>query len=207
MRQYLALGRWWGVPVRAHWSVLFAIPWYYLHSGSFRLSVIAFVPFGFLMVVHEFGHAAVARWQQLRVEQINLYFLHGQCIHETPHYEAEDVRIAWGGVGAQFILFVIALAATVPVRYAPPVAQFHLEPFFWVLLQGNLLLIAFNLIPIAPLDGHIAWRFVPGYLARLRPRARALFQKKPGPVKKTNPAQAEKIAADAIKKMMGKENA
>src|SRR6185436_7976307 len=138
-------------------------------SGSFYRSVIAFVPFSFLMVVHEFGHAAVARRHQLEVEQINLFFLHGQCIHETPHYEEEDIRIAWSGVGAQFIVLILALAATVPIRDAPLAVQFYLEPFFWVLLQGNLLIIAFNLVPIAPLDGHVAWRFVPACLARLRP--------------------------------------
>lgn len=207
MRQYQALGRWWGVPVRAHWSLLLVIPWYYLHSRSLYLSAIAFAPFTFLMLVHEFGHAVVARWHRLRVHQINLLFLHGQCVHEAPYCEADHVRIAWAGVGAQMIVLILALAVTVPARYAPLSAQFYLEPFLWMLVQGNLLIIAFNLIPVAPLDGHIAWRFVPTYLARLRARAKAVLRRKSTPTTKVDPAEAERIAADTIRKMMSKESA
>jgi len=137
--------------------VLLALPWFYYQTRSVSATAIACVAFSFLMVVHELGHAAVARWRNVEVDGIQLYFIHGLCTHEEPYHEEDDVLIAWGGVAAQFIVLVIAFGASLLLAAFAPFAYRLAAPLFRVLVQTNLLIIVINLIPVAPLDGAKAW--------------------------------------------------
>ena len=111
MRSSWRLGQWRGVPISAHWTVLIGLPWFYYETRSLAGTAIAFVAFCFLILAHELGHAAVARWRRVEVESIRLFFIHGTCATAEPHYELDDVLIAWGGVAAQFVVLVIAFSA------------------------------------------------------------------------------------------------
>lgn len=152
------LARWKGVPILLHWSVLLGLVWFGLRYQRLVPTLLTFSGFFALLLVHELGHAIAARSRKVHVFGIRLYFLHGLCSHAQPHRERDDVFIAWGGVLAQGVILVMALLAKPVLAMAFPTAEPVLAPLFLVLITGNALMIAINLLPVAPLDGHRAWR-------------------------------------------------
>ena len=149
-----------GAPVLAHWSVLIAFPFCWFVEKSVTGALIAQAAFLGLMLVHELGHALMAVRLRLTVYSIHLYAVHGLCVLEAPRSEAEHIAVAWGGVVAQAALFVGALATLKTINLIGQVPG-ALEPLFAVWVPTNMLIAFCNLIPIPPLDGATAWRFLP----------------------------------------------
>src|SRR5262245_30569508 len=206
MRSRWQLGQWRGIPISLHWTVFIGIAWFYYLTRSLAGTAIAFFGFLFLLLAHELGHAAVARRRRVEVLKIELLFLHGICAHEEPYDEIDDVLIAWGGVAAQFVVLVVALAADLLLAATAPQARGFVSPLLGVFIGTNLYMIVFNLLPLAPLDGAKAWRILPiikewakqtSWAERLRKllsaRERARTQKLE--------AESERIAADIIDKL------
>jgi len=201
------LGQWRGVPISLHWTVLIGIPWFYYETRSLVATAIAFVAFFFLILIHELGHAAVARWRGVDVDRIQLFFIHGTCsLREEPLYELDDVLIAWGGVAAQLVVLVIAFSAELLLAAFAPVAGWIASPVFRVFVGANLIIMIVNLIPVASFDGFKAWRILPilrewwqetSWAASLRRRAAA---REVARTKKLE-AKSERIAADIIDKL------
>jgi Zn-dependent protease len=161
MRSSWRVGQWRGIPISLHWTVFIGIAWFLYQTRSLVDTGVAFAAFCFLLLVHELGHAAVARWRHVDVDKIHLYFLHGNCSHEVPDYELDDVLIAWGGVAAQLVVLVFALGADLLLATASPLALVLASPLLHVFIATNLFIMVVNLIPVAPLDGAKAWRIVP----------------------------------------------
>ena len=91
-----------GARVYVHWSV-FAIV-LLLALVSLRSPVYAAISIASylaVIVIHETGHAWVARRLGYEVDLIRIGFFHGVCEGEAPQHESEVVMIAWGGVLAQ----------------------------------------------------------------------------------------------------------
>lgn len=171
---FWSLGKWRGAPVFIHWTILLWLPWYIWKEGSVVWAVVTLLAFVALLLAHEVGHAIAAKTRRLKVEAIRLYVLHGQCEYEHPYYEADDVFVAWGGVFAQFVVLVLALAVKHTCLLLWPPLAFALEPLFLVFISVNIFLVAINLIPVSPLDGYKAWRVFPLLRERLKPRYTAL---------------------------------
>jgi Zn-dependent protease len=99
------------------------------------------------------------------VLSIQLYPVFGITKFETPWSRFDHCVIAWGGVIAQAAValpvvgWVILFGYT---RFEPLNALLALLGFF------SLGVAAFNLLPIAPLDGAIAWAIIPESIKRLR---------------------------------------
>jgi Zn-dependent protease len=161
MRSSWRLGQWRGIPISLHWTVFIGIAWFFYQTRSLLDTAVAFVAFCLLLLVHELGHAAVALWRGVEVHRIQLFFLHGSCSHEHPDYELDDVLIAWGGVAAQFVVLVVALAADVLLAAASPLATVLASPLLRVFIATNIFIMIFNLLPIASFDGTKAWRILP----------------------------------------------
>src|SRR5262245_23413232 len=207
MRSSWRLGRWRGVPIWLHWTVFIGIPWFYYQTRSLAYTAIAFVAFFFLMLIHELGHAAVARWRGVDVDSIRLFFIHGTCsLRDEPEYELDDVLIAWGGVAAQFAVFVIAFAVDVLLPIVSPFAHALAAPLLRILIATNLFIMVLNLIPVAPFDGHKAWRILPiigewwGETSWATSLRRHLAAREKARTKKLE-AKSERIAADIIDKL------
>jgi Zn-dependent protease len=206
MRSNWRLGRWRGVPISLHWTVLIGIPWFYYQTRSLVYTAIAFVAFLFLILVHELGHAAVARWRRVEVVNIRLFFIHGTCTTEEPYDELDDVLIAWGGVAAQLVVLVIAFSADLLLSTLSPFAHSLASPLLRVLIGTNFFIMIVNLIPVAPFDGFKAWRILPilrewweetSWATSLR---RRLAAREKARTKKLE-AKSERIAADIIDKL------
>jgi stage IV sporulation protein FB len=148
-RGSIHLGSYRGVPIRVHWTTPLGA---FVFSGA-RFAPGAWLGFALLIVIHELGHAALARRYGVRVRGIDVYGLGGECRLSGGATKRQYQIIAWGGVLAQAVLFVAAIAALRPLSNTPFTSELA-ESF----VGTNLWLICFNLLPIAPLDGASAWR-------------------------------------------------
>ncbi len=167
MRGAVPLGRWAGVPVGMHWSVLViaglltqivaqvvlprtapgnpdAVYWV---AGA----VVAVV-FMASLLAHELAHAMVAVHYGIRVERVTLWLLGGVTEFSSEAQAPKaDLLIAAAGPLASMLcgaLFV-GVAAGGAALHAPTIV---LASAAWLGIT-NLILAVFNLLPGAPLDG------------------------------------------------------
>jgi stage IV sporulation protein FB len=162
---FWTLARYRGIPIRLHWS----IPLGALFFGRFELVPGFWLGFVVLVLIHELGHAFLARSRRLPVYDVQVHGLGGVCVHRrgTPF---DDAIVAWGGVLAQ--LLVLYVPAAIVVRVAPEIAtsSAFVAQLFSALLWTNLWLAGINLLPIPPLDGAKAWQLPKLWWERRRKR-------------------------------------
>lgn len=171
------LGTWRRVPVSMHWTVLIAFAWLYLFFFDLLATAIASVAFFALLVVHELGHVAVLRRRKIPVESIELFGIHGRTSHAWASAK-DEILIAWGGVAAQIVVLLVALAIGYALElWANPIVWIVAGPILFVFTKLNIFLMLIALLPIGPFDGHAAWAAIP----RLR---KAVQRRRQGP----NPA-------------------
>jgi Zn-dependent protease len=126
------------------------------------------------LIVHELGHALVARREGIEVRRIDLFLFGGLTqMSRDASTPGEDFRIAAAGplatLGFVLVCLVVDLAIVGPHRLVHAAAldgTVQITPVLlslsW-LLFWNILLLAFNLVPAFPLDGGriaraIIWR-------------------------------------------------
>jgi hypothetical protein len=142
-----------GVPIRVHWST----PIGAIVFTGFSINPLVWIGFFLLILVHELGHAAAVRLYGHEVVSIEVNGLGGRC-EWTGHPSAkEDAVIAAGGVAAQAVLFVAALAVLAVTGPLPWI----LDGILHVFVSINAWLMVVNLLPIPPLDGSRAWTLIP----------------------------------------------
>lgn len=148
---YWNVGRIMGVPVKLHWTI---------PVGAFVFGHFRFVPgfwlgFVLLVLIHELGHAFLVKRRGLHNQEVRVHGLGGVSLHERGSVYDQAI-IAWGGVLAQILVLYVPTRLLVALVDLPAFDfLYHLLSAF---LTTNLLLAAFNLIPIAPLDGARAWQ-------------------------------------------------
>ncbi|MBS2028288.1 MAG: hypothetical protein JST54_10315 [Deltaproteobacteria bacterium] len=177
----VTLGHWRGVPVRMHWTA---------PLGAWAFSGFRFAP-GFwlgyllLIVIHELGHAAVVLRAGGQPIEAVVSGVGGVCRWRGDVTRFERALIAWGGVGAQALVFCFAWAGLKVFGWPHSRGGYDLvNAFLW----SNAVLIVVNLIPIPPLDGAEAWPI----FAIMWRRGRALKPKPPPVVASTT------VAVDGI---------
>jgi Zn-dependent protease/CBS domain-containing protein len=155
-----------------------------LHSSdgvAYATTVITVLLFFGSMIVHELGHALVARRQGIEVQGIVLFLFGGITqMSREPATPAEEFKISAAGPAATlaFVLLCLAvdvlLVGTGRLWHAIKLDDtIHITPVLlslsW-LLPMNVLILVFNLVPAYPLDGGriaraLVWR-VTGEKAR-----------------------------------------
>lgn len=157
-----------GINVYVHWSV-FLIATIFLIGAIERpaLTFVGLASYLSILLIHECGHMIVARKRGCQVDYIEIYPIHGRTCFTTPWSRYDHCLIAWGGVVAQLIVAIPLIAWIIFFGYTP------FEPVNAVLaiLGGyNLAVVVFNLVPVSPLDGAIAWGLFPELIKRFRNR-------------------------------------
>lgn len=156
---YLTIGRWRGAPIKLHWSIpLVAVV---LSGFSWRPGFL--LGFTLLVVIHELGHALLVALLHHRVVAVEVTGLGGACRWSGNASPFEESVIAWGGVLAQLVVWV--LAELWPSLVGGPHTWLGAE-LLAVFTGTNLWLMAINLIPLEPLDGARAWRIVSAWKDR-----------------------------------------
>jgi Zn-dependent protease len=157
-----------GVDVYVHWSI-FAFGLVILAELTRKpLSTLAgMAAYLGLLIVHESGHLAMARRRGYQAFSMALYPIFGLASFEVPNSRIDRALIAWGGVLAQLAVAIPLTLYIVLAGYTP------FEPLNAVLaiLGGySLVVAAFNLLPIRPLDGSRAWDLIPAWFEQRRIR-------------------------------------
>lgn len=146
-----------GVPVLVHWSVL-AISLFLLGAARTEILPVFLGLAAYLgtVLLHEIGHQMVAKRRGYHVARIEIYPIHGLCRFEEPEYPLDAAAIAWGGVAAQFVV-AIPLVVALKVFGYPNVGLIGIPIAMFAYVSPATAL--FNLLPIAPLDGALAWSY------------------------------------------------
>ena len=206
-QNYWQLGTWRRIPVSMHWTVLIAFAWLYLAFWDLLATAIAAAAFFSLLVAHEFGHVFVLRRRKIAVERIEFFGIHGKTSYGLAS-TADDILVAWGGVGAQGVVLLLALAATYSLDLgAHPVVSLIAGPIFFVWIKLNIFLMVVALLPIGPFDGHNAWAAIPWLRRSIRKRRQAAREKKLFPEKSLSPEkrlELEESSTKAASELMDK---
>lgn len=178
---YWTLARYRGIPIRLHWS----IPLGALFFGRFEIVPGFWLGFVVLVLIHELGHAFLARTRRLAVHEVNVHGLGGECVHRrgAPY---DDAIVAWGGVLAQLLVLYVPTRVLLALDVLPRDSAFVAQ-LVSALTWTNLWLVGINLLPIPPLDGAKAWQLPK--LWRERRKRRAHGHRAAPPVRKPAPIE------------------
>ena len=150
------------IPVEAHWSIILLM---ILVGGGLHFTPGAWLGAFLLVLIHELGHATVARVHGLHVQRIQMHGLGGVCFYSGYPTSFQDAQIAWGGVLGQAALY--AVTVSFGALFGPPRTDFTYQ-LVDVFTEVNLVVACVNLLPVAPLDGYRAWKLVPQLSERLQ---------------------------------------
>jgi len=150
-----------GIPIRIHFTFLLILVWFGMASaasgeGFFSGVVFILLLFG-CVVLHELGHAAMARRFGVETREIVLYPIGGVArLDRIPSGKAE-LLIALAGPLVNLVLAGMLVAwlvvRQVQVSFSPEDLLGGQAPVVWQLLTANLTLFFFNLVPAFPMDG------------------------------------------------------
>jgi stage IV sporulation protein FB len=147
------IGNVFGIPVRLHATFLFVPVLVALSTGD-PLEVLAWLVISFAcMLLHELGHALVARALGLHVEDILLLPLAGMTrMGRIPESSRIEALIAVAGPAMNFLLAGGGLLA-LTFSLASGLGGAATEHYLLLFVLANLLLGGTNLVPAFPLDG------------------------------------------------------
>jgi Zn-dependent protease len=167
----LYLGRAFGIPLYVHWTFIL-LPLYVLYTNReaplrsiLLIEAVVFTVFGCILL-HELGHALMARTFRIRTLDITLIPIGGLARLESMGRGAfQEVCIALAGPAVNlvlvFLLAPLVLALFLFAGLAPSFPSLPDEAGFlgtlftylaWVCF-ANLFLMLFNLLPAFPMDG------------------------------------------------------
>lgn len=145
----------------------------YSNSVTFAVAVAATLLFFVSLLLHEFGHALVARRDGIDTEGIDLWLFGGIAkLSRDSRTPGEELRVAAAGPAVTALIVLVCVGAGLLARSLSGVVDTatlgHAATTPLVALIGwltliNIVLLVFNLIPAFPLDGGriaraIAWR-------------------------------------------------
>jgi Zn-dependent protease/CBS domain-containing protein len=106
------------------------------------------------IVLHELGHALMARRMGLRIRSITLFIFGGLAeMEDEPRSAKAEFLVAAAGPAVSVAVALLSLLGGLAFRLVPlPYAALAAEVCFYV-AWANALLLAFNAIPAFPLDG------------------------------------------------------
>jgi len=153
------IGNAFGIGVYVHWTfaILPALAFYSgwnaggTSQGLFSLAVL--VAICACVVLHELGHALMARWFDIATRDITLYPIGGVArLERLTTRPAEELLIAVAGplvnVVIAAVLGIIGMVTATSFGLAGTVST-----FIGVLLFANIFLVLFNMLPAFPMDG------------------------------------------------------
>ncbi|MDO1511621.1 site-2 protease family protein [Maribacter confluentis] len=169
MKGVMRLGKVSGIKIEVHWTFILLLLWvafleFQKGSGLNRilLNEALIVVLFFCVVLHELGHALIAKYFGVQTKNILLLPIGGVAtLEKMPEKPAQEFWIALAGPAVNIIIAILLLLV-VPVRSyfnfdAIVMEELLYEPtlrnFLFYLFLANAMLVVFNLIPAFPMDG------------------------------------------------------
>lgn len=169
MKANLSLGRVSGIKFKVHWTFFLLLAWIVFdelkHGGNTKgvLFNLTFIIVVFLCVVlHELGHALMAKHYNIKTEKITLLPIGGIASFEKlPESPKQELLIVIAGplvnVVIAILLYLILLVQDfMKLNFTETfevLMLYNLQSFLFFLFIVNVSLIVFNLIPAFPMDG------------------------------------------------------
>lgn len=164
----IGLGSIAGVPIGVTPWFLVLVAWIFLpqamaYGGPFGGFLLAdnlawFLTIVGSLLVHEFGHALMAKRYRLHPSVI-LHVFGGLCAHDDASSDAEEARVLLAGPAAGLLLGAVAYGAQqaigAPSPWGPgsPTGLYFAQKLVGSLVWFNVFWNVVNLLPIWPLDG------------------------------------------------------
>jgi len=150
------------IPIRIHFSLGLAFILLVYHWG------LSGIPAGLILfasvLVHELGHAFMARRLGISTRSIHLHLLGGTAaLSETPESPADEIMIAAAGPVVSLFLAALGLSLSSLLGMPSSTTLSSVSGVLSFFGAVNLMLGLFNLIPALPMDGGRIFR---GFLAR-----------------------------------------
>jgi Zn-dependent protease/CBS domain-containing protein len=151
-----------GIPIRIHFTFLVILGLLAINEASLSgvlagLSSLLFIVLLFgCVLLHELGHCVVARRFGVLIASITLYPIGGiAAFTEIPRQPMREILIAIAGPMVNFIIAGGLFLGVELLSPGPrlPISILHGGDFLGGLLQLNLRLGLFNLLPAYPMDG------------------------------------------------------
>jgi Zn-dependent protease len=159
-----------GIDLFVHWSFLLApllvlaltwereAPWSEQPRAVFAV-VCLFAVFG-CVVLHELGHARMARAFGIRTRDITIYLIGGVArLENMTEKPWEEFLIAIAGPAVNVVIAFLLLLSLLPLLpHLIDYSSGHSDLGFWPkvlvsLLGSNIILVLFNMLPAFPMDG------------------------------------------------------
>ena len=140
------LGR---VTFRLHWTLPVSL---FVFSGC-TFDWLRWAGLLAVMLGHTLGHLAMVKAAGARATAFTLGGLGGRCEWDGQVNAIARATIAWGGVWAQLLLLIAGLCLS---QLQAPMSALQLA-MLNVVVSRNAVLVAANLVPLAPFDGGEAW--------------------------------------------------
>lgn len=143
MRKSWRLGNVFGFPVEIHVSFLLLLAFVFLAYGGLGGLLITAIAFG-CVLLHELGHAVVARQRNVHVSSIELSFFGGAAkMVNMPRTANDEIAIAAAGPAVSLMLGGAGFGLGVVLG----------SPLLMTIGWINVVIAAFNMIPALPMDG------------------------------------------------------
>lgn len=164
MRVSWNIGRVAGIDLYLHPTFLILLAFVGIWNGGLTTVLFVSALFG-CVLLHELGHALMARRYGIKTEDITLYPIGGVArLQRMPRSPGAEIAIALAGpaVNIAIAIFLIPLVFLLGVAGAFSTADLTagggLAAWLLNLLLVNLILAGFNLIPAFPMDGGRVFR-------------------------------------------------
>jgi len=165
------IARFFGTQVRVHLTFFLLLAWIGVAAYSEGGWQGAFVGIAFILalfacvVLHEFGHALMARAFGIPTPDITLLPIGGVArLQRMPREPAKELLVALAGPAVNVVIAGILFLS---LQVSTPLPQIQLDPktvtgFFASLMAVNVWLVIFNMIPAFPMDGGRVFRAILG---------------------------------------------
>lgn len=157
------IGRLWGIDIYMHATFLLIIGWvafsYWLelHNWNAVIGGVLFILALFACVVlHEYGHALTARRFGVKTRDITLYPIGGVArLERIPEKPIEELWVALAGPTVNVAISAVLLVYLLLTNSLGSLKGFDIASgsFIVRMLEINVLLAGFNLLPAFPMDG------------------------------------------------------
>ncbi|MEY8021372.1 site-2 protease family protein [Muriicola sp. SD30] len=160
----LFMGSYSGIKVFIHWTFWIIIGWIFMmhyqmgHGWTEAIQGVLFILVLFACVVlHEFGHALMAKEYGIPTRGITLYPIGGVAsLHKMPDKPAQELAVALAGPAVNFVIAGVLYIFLYVNDQLLPISEIdHMsgDNFWFNIMVANVILAVFNLIPAFPMDG------------------------------------------------------